>query len=148
MKLVSQSPERLVIEDRPWLVWLLLYGMGAGAVISALTGRTDGLGETLLVLALGLGMLWVTWKFLPLQRFTFDRPGNSFTHEVVRLTGRQSWTRPLSEFQRAARQSDGDATPSHRVALITEHGQYPLEAGFTGLDRRKITDAINAWLGV
>ena len=148
MKVTETTPERLVIEDRPWLLWVMLYGMGGGALFAALTGQADGWGVTLLVAALGLGAIWVAWHFLPFQRFTFDRPSATFTHEIRRLTGRQSWSRPLSEIRRATDEGSwSDGNRLERVTLLTKDGPYPMEAGFTGTPRAPVIRAINDWLG-
>ncbi|MEM6636931.1 MAG: hypothetical protein AAF667_13690 [Pseudomonadota bacterium] len=147
MKVVENSQERLVIEDRPWFMWLFLPPMGAGAVITAVAGQYESWGETLLVLALGSGVLWVAWKFAPFQRITFDRPSGRLVHRVSRLNGSFSWDKSLAEIERAI---DGsywvDGARLERVVLMTSSGRYPLESGFTGLSRAKVIEAINDWL--
>lgn len=147
MKIVEHTGDRLTIEDRPWFLWLFLPPMALGAILTALTGQYDSWGETLLVLALGLGMSWVVWKFMPFQRFVFDRPSGAFTHRVHRVTGSQSWTLDLSEIELAISGPYWiDGSRLERVVLKTNSGRYPLESGFTGLSRTKIVNAINGWL--
>ncbi len=147
MKIVSSDVERLVIESRPWFLWLILFGLGAMAVVSALTGRVDGTFETVLVFLLGLGALWVGWRFEPFQRFEFDRATDTFTHTLTRLNGSEVWTRPLSGIERAAEEGSwSDGARSQRVTLLTKDGRYPLESGFTGFARQPLIDAINQWL--
>ncbi len=145
MRTSTNTPDRLIIEDRPWFLWAALYGMGAAAVWGALTGRVEGAFETLLVLALGLGMLWMAWRLAPYQQFTFDRTSGTFTHSIRRL-GRpaETWERPLADIEKAVTQS---LEGSERVALSTPDGPHPLEAGFTGMGRKALTATINDWLG-
>lgn len=148
MKVTEETEDRLLIEDRPLFLWVMLFGLGFVSLISALTGRVDGLMETVLVASLGAGMLWVGWRFEPYQAFEFNRDTGIFTHKMQRLTGSETWTRPIAEIRRATDEGNwDDGTRSHRVTLLTENGAYPLESGFTSLDRRATIDAINRWLG-
>lgn len=149
MKVTATSDDRLVLEDRPLFLWVMLYGMGGGALIAAATGQVQGLGVTLLVAGLGLSMLWVAWRLLPFQRFVFDRPKATFTHQIRRTTGGEVWERPLSEIRRAADEGNwSEGTRMERVTLLTTDGRYPLESGFSGTPRTDVIRAINDWLGV
>ncbi len=147
MKIVEQTPERLVIEDRPWFLWIILPCLGTPAIFSALTGGVDGWIPSLLVLCIGVAALWVAWHFAPFQRFTFDRKTLTFTHQVTRLIGSQAWEKPLSDIRRAADEGHwSDGSRLERVTLLTEDGRYPLESGFTGFSRKAVIDEINGWL--
>lgn len=148
MKVTLTTPDRLVIEDRPWFLWISLYGLSATFFFAALTGRTGGAVITLVVLLLGAGALAVGWHFAPFQRFTFDRPSNTFTHAIRRPSGAQIWERPLSEIRRAADEGHwSDGSRMERVTLLTEDGPHPLESGFSGQSRAHVIKAINDWLG-
>ncbi|MEM0947921.1 MAG: hypothetical protein AAGK37_10975 [Pseudomonadota bacterium] len=147
MKVVEATDDRLTIEDRPWFLWLFLPPMGLGAVATALAGRYSSYGETALVLTLGLGVLWVAWYYAPFQRFVFDRASGRFTHRVGRLTGSLNFERDLSSIERAVSGPYWvDGSRLERVVLKVSDGHYPLESGFTGLSRAKVTEAINDWL--
>jgi hypothetical protein len=123
--------------------------MGATTLFSAVAGQVDGAVKTVFVGALGLGILWVGWKFTPLQRFVFDRPSETFTHHVHRLNGAESWERPLSEIRRAADEGHwNEGARLQRVTLLTTDGRHPLESGFSGTSRTRVIHAINEWLGV
>ncbi len=149
MKITRTSPDRLIIEDRPWFLWLLLPGLGAPSLFAALTGQVDGWGATLLVAALGIGALWVAWHYAPFQRFTFDRSTGTLTHQVTRLNGTKSWERPLTDIRRAADEGHySDGSRMQRVTLLTTDGRYPLESGFTSSSRAPVIAAINDWLDV
>ena len=147
MNIVEQTPKRLVIEDRPWFLWIILPCLGVPAVFSALTGGVDGWVATIIVLAIGIAALWVAWHFAPFQRFTFDRDAQTFTHNVTRLNGSRTWETPLSDIRRAADEGHwSDGNRLERITLLTEDGRYPLESGFTGFSRKAVIDEINSWL--
>lgn len=127
MKIVLSTSDRLVIEDRPWFLWSILPLLGGPALFAALTGGVDGWGATILVACLGAGALGVLWHFAPFQRFIFDRPAGTFTHEVHRLNGRRVWTRPLADIRRAADEgSHSDGARLDRITLLTGDGRLPL----------------------
>lgn len=149
MKVTEDSVDRLVVEDRPWFLWITLPILGGPALFASLTGQVDGWPTTLLVFALGLGTLWVLWRFAPFQRFIFDRRANTFTHDVYRITGHRRWERPLSDIRRAADEGHwSDGARLERVTLLTIDGRHPLESGYSGASRKRVIGAINAWLNV
>ena len=147
MRIVRTTPDVLVIEDRPWFLWITLPVLGAPTVVAAFTGQVDGFWTTLLVGAIGLGVFWFMHHFAPFQRFTFERETATFIHDVYRVTGHKRWTVPLGDIERAAEQAQwSDGTRLERVALITKDGKYPLESGFSNRRAQPTIDAINAWL--
>ena len=149
MKVIENTSDQLVIEDRPWFLWITLPILGGPALVSALTGQFDGWATTMLVAALGIGMFWILWRFAPFQRMIFDRTTNTFIHHVHRLTGRRTWDMPLTEIRRATEERDpSDSSRLERVTLLTNSGRYPLESGFTSQPRTPVIQAINTWLGV
>lgn len=147
MQTVSNSPERLVIEDRPHFLAGFIWLMGLAAFLAAATGQTDGLGETLLVFILGLGTLALAWHFFPFQRYTFDGQSGEFTRRIARVTGATVDKLPLAEIDRAALQSSwSDGTRMQRVALLTKAGPLPLEFGYVSSEREPVVSEINDWL--
>ncbi len=149
MKIIENTSDRLIIEDRPVFLWVVLFGIGFAALASLLAGRVEGTFETIVVMALGIGVIWVGWRYEPYQVYEFDRSSGMFTHRLTRVTGSETFERSLSEINRATDEGHWDeGTRSHRVTLITKDGPYPLESGFTGIDRKKVIEAINQWLGV
>ena len=147
MKIVEQTQARLVIEDRPWFLWIILPCLGIPAIVSALTGNVDGWAGTIIVASIGIGALWVAWHFAPFQRFIFDRDTATFVHKVARLNGSQTWEKPLKDIRRAADEGHwSDGARLERVTLLTQDGRYPLESGYTGFSRKAVIDSINNWL--
>ena len=147
MKIVQTTPRRLVIEDRPWFLWLLLPVLALPSLYASLTGQIDGVWTTLLVGGLGAGMLWIVHHFAPFQRLTFDRDTGLFTHDLYRITGRARFERPLAEIKCAADEGHySDGTRLSRVTLLTTDGRHPLESGFSSRNPKPVIQVINAWL--
>lgn len=148
MKVVSNSPDRLVIENRPWFLWAVFFGLGGTALFSAVTGQVGDWGTTFLVATMGTGAIWAGWRFEPFQRFVFDRQAGTFVHEVHRLTGSRTWQRPLADIRRAADEGHwSDGARLERITLLTNDGRHPLESGYGSTRRKPVIDAINEWLG-
>ncbi len=125
------------------LVWLL----GLAAISVSATGQVGGTVETILVLALGIGVCAIAWQFIPFQRFEFDRPNGTFTRTIARVTGKKLQTRALNSIRQAAGQGKwSQGARIERVALLTEDGPYPLEYGYSRSERTEIIRAINDWL--
>ena len=150
MKVIETTPDRLVIEDRPWFLWIILTLLGTSSIIAGFGGQTAGPTETTVVFVVGLGAFGVLWHFAPFQRFTFDRSSGVFTHRVIRVTGRKTWERPLSDIRRAADEGNWrDGARLERITLLTHDGnRHPLESGFSSQSRKPVIDAINEWLAV
>ena len=147
MRITHNTAERLIIEDRPWFIAGLVWVLGLAALSAALLGQTDGTGETILVLALGVGACAIAWRFLPFQRFEFDRPNDTFRRRIARVTGAKIEARQLSTIRQAASQGNwSEGARMERVALLTDEEPYPLEFGYSGSSRAEIIEAINAWL--
>jgi hypothetical protein len=147
MRTVYESPDHLVIEDRPWLWAVILWLMGIAALWNVLTGQLAGALESLLVLALGTGTIWIAWGFFPYQRFTFDRTTNTFTRRIARVNGAADLTLPITRIRCAATQADwSDGARLERLVLLTAGGPYPLEYGFGSVPRELVADTINDWL--
>lgn len=148
MKVIETTPDRLMIVDRPWFLWIILTLLGTSSIIAGFSGQTAGPTETNVVFVVGLGAFGVLWHFAPFQRFIFDRQNGVFTHRVIRITGRKTWERPLSEIRRAADEGNWrDGARLERITLLTHDGdRHPLESGFSSQSRRPVIDAINEWL--
>ena len=147
MQVVEKTEEKLVIEDRPWFLAGVVWLLGLAALYAAIAGQLRGSGETLLVLALGVGTSVIAWHFMPFQRFEFDRESGTLTRTIARVTGSKKEVRPLSTIRQAASQGNlNDGARLERVALLTDDEPYPLEFGFSGTSRTEVIRAINAWL--
>ena len=149
MRIAKNTPDKLVIEDRPWFLWITLGVIGCGALLATFTSQFSSKVERILVTCLGAGTLWIAWHYAPFQRMTLNRETGTFAHEVRRLTGSRTWEKPLTEIDRATDEGQwSDGARLERVTLITKGGPYPLQSGFSGRSARPVVEAINTWLGV
>ncbi|MEM8632949.1 MAG: hypothetical protein AAGF74_17110 [Pseudomonadota bacterium] len=147
MKLVSNSYDCLVIEDRPVFWTLTVWLMGAGAMIAVLSGQTDGFWQAAMVFGLGAGIMVFAWYCFPFQRLTFDRRRGHLIRRIARVTGGRDDVMELRQIQRAALQSHwGEETRMERLALLTDGGPVPLEFGYFSQTRAPLVAIINAWL--
>ena len=148
MRIARNTPDRLVIEDRPWFLWITLGMIGAGALLAVMTDHFSGFVERFLVTSVGAGTLVIAWRFAPFQRIVFDRTSGTLRHTLKRVTGTQTWEKPLADIERATDEGhwDSEGDRLERVTLITRDGPYPLESGFSGRSARPMVEAINAWL--
>ncbi|SLN52949.1 hypothetical protein PEL8287_02822 [Roseovarius litorisediminis] len=147
MKIVENTLDLLILEDRPRFFAGFLWCMGAACLMAVITGQTDWPGEALLITPLGLGTLWIAHHFFPFQRLTFDRPNGWFTRLEARVNGRTVSTLPLSGIERAAVQAQwSDNSRMERITLVVEGEKHPLEFGFTASARGGLADDINSWL--
>ena len=149
MKIAENTPNRLVIEDRPWILWAVLTLLGAPALYVGFGEQTAGPLESTVAIVVGLGAFAILWHFAPFQRFILDRKAGIFTHQITRLTGRKTWERPLSDIRRAAVEGNRtDEARLERITLLTHEGRHPMESGFSSQSRQHVVDAINEWLAV
>jgi len=154
MKLVSTSPDRLVLRARP-----VLMGMGIAAAMLLFAAiwlakffSKDHSDLTALALLFGLfGVVFIV--FVRQEVAVFDRPSNTMTLRSVGVLGAREQSRPLAEVIKAVVESsanDGDskAGPSHRAVLNFSSGPpLPLSAIFrSGSDAKTAVQQINTWL--
>lgn len=151
MKVVEETPERLLIDHSPWFLRLVLWGMAATFLAVALTGPSDfgddATGRAV-VGALGLGVGLLGWIYAPRVSLLLDSRAGVFEHHETRPFGcgrMHAW--PLISVRRARRQSEwSDSARTHRLALETDDGLHPLERGYGPRDRDDIVETINEWL--
>lgn len=149
MKVVEAHPDCLVIEDRPWFLWITVPVIAGPSLATALAGQAGDWATTLLVTALGVAIFWALWYFAPFQRFIFNRPEGTFTHEIHRLRQRLIFHRPLAEILHATAEHDcSDESRLDRVTLRTLTGRHALEFGYSSASKASAIKAINDWLSL
>ncbi|WP_156317393.1 hypothetical protein [Cypionkella psychrotolerans] len=154
MKLVSSSPDRLVLRKRP-----VLMGIGIAAAMLLFAAiwlakffSNDHSDLTVLALLFGLfGVVFIV--FVRQEVAVFDRPSNSLTLRSIGVLGAREQSRPLAEVTKAVLETsanDGDsrAGPSHRAVLsFTSGPPLPLSAIFrSGSEAKTAVQQINTWL--
>ena len=149
MKITARTYDRLVIGHSPWLLALMVNGMGLGAGWGAIFwDPADGTWERVLVAGLAVGALALAWWAFPFTRTVFDRASGLVVHEERRLTGTRVVANPLTALDRAQVRSQRDDSGGRgtRLVLVLDDGEFPLESGFGPADRRVFETAINDWL--
>ena len=154
MKLVSSSPDRLVLRARPVVMGI---GLAAAMLLFAAIWLAKYLSDdhsdlTALALLFALfGLAFIV--FVRQEVAVFDRPSNTLTLRSVGVLGAREQSRPLAEVNRAVLETsanDGDsrAGPSYRAVLNFISGPpLPLSAIFrSGSDAKTAVQQINTWL--
>ena len=153
MKIRRNSPDLLIVEDRPWLIGILiilfiLVFVGAGLFL-VIDGEWLGLPFALIGGGLGLGAFWA---FVRRVQVVFHRPEGWIEIRRANVFRRLKNRYDLDGVERAVVQtSRSDNSDVYRVALIIEAGGVtgtkPLTLAYSNIgDHRGIADTINAWL--
>jgi hypothetical protein len=151
MKVKTETPDLLVLEDRPLFASLLLAAFflaDAAAVIAlALQGDWAGVG----MLGLGLPLLVLAAFFFVRRTIVFlDRPGNRVTIRTATLRRQTEDTLPLDRVTGAEVQvGRGSGTPTRRAALVLAGGgmRELTQVYSSGGGASRAVAAINRWLG-
>lgn len=154
MKLVSTSPDRLVLRARPVLMGI---GIAAAMLLFAAIWLAKFFSKDhsdLTALALLFGLFGVGFiVFVRPEVAMFDRPSNTLTLRSVGVLGAREQSRRLAEVIKAVVETsvnDGDskAGPSHRAVLnFISDPPLPLSAIFrSGSDAKTAVQQINTWL--
>jgi hypothetical protein len=158
MKVAEETPHRLTLESRPWVLGsilaLVILLMLAIALATVRENIWLGLG-----MALGAGLFGVCFVvFVRRVIVIFDRPASAVVIRSASLLGQTERTLPLADIREAAvdtsisrsTRSNGRSTISHthRPVLRTAEGEVPLTEIYSGGDGAALVAAsINRWLG-
>lgn len=154
MKLVSSSPDRLVLRARP-----VIMGIGLAAVMLLFAAiwlakylSDDHSDLTALALLFALfGLAFIV--FVRQEVAVFDRPSNTLTLRSVGVFGAREQFRPLAEVTKAVLETARDDSDSkggycqRAVLNFTSGPPLPLSAIFrAGSDAKTAVQQINTWL--
>lgn len=154
MKVTTDTPDLLIVDDRPLFIGIMLTGfilvfVGVGVSI-ALTGELLGLLFALLGGGLGLGAFAV---FVRRVQVIFHHPEGYVELRRRNLFGSSRVRHTLSEIARAeieeSHSSDNGTT--YRVVLVIDAGQsvgrHPVTLAYSsGSGHHRAAEAINLWL--
>jgi len=154
MKITTDTPDLLIVEDRPVLlgialaIFILLF-VGAGFAM-----LLDGVFAGLIFIIGGGGLgLGAFWAFVRRVQVVFHRPEVYVELRRRNLFGGSRVRHRLAEIERAeveqSTSSDGDAL--WRVVLVIETGQsagrHPITLAYSnGRHHHETASAINRWL--
>jgi hypothetical protein len=153
MKIKTNTPDLLVVEERPWLLGLgiILFTLIFAAV--GLFMLTDGewMGLAFLLIGGGLGLLGF-FAFVRRVQVVFFRPEGWVELRRANALRRSTVRHDLGEISRAiVETSRGENADLHRVTLEIDSGQsaglHPLTQAYTNVGKHHaVARAINDWL--
>lgn len=153
MKIRTNTPELLIVEDRPWLLGVMLGGFILLFVAIGLSMLSSGEMAGWFVLLFGGGMGVVAFMaFVRRVQAVFHRSEGWVEIRRANVLRRQTVRHELHEVSRAVVQElSGKDGPTRRVALIFDDGPsagtHPLRLAYTNYGNPQgVADAINAWL--
>jgi len=153
MKVTNNSPDLLIVEDRPWLFGVLLAGgalaPAGGGIAALLKGEITGL---FFILGSAFLMLFFYFFVRRTQAVFHARQGWMEIRQRT-LFGYTKIRHDIAEIERAIIETstDGDGGATHRVTFIIPSGQsagrHPLTQVYSsGNGAANVTRAINSWL--
>jgi hypothetical protein len=157
MKLIEETPARLVVEDRPWIIGTALT-LGILLCLALAMGLFRESGW--LTLGFGLASLLLAVLFVVFVRrviVIFDRDAQALVIRTRSLTGDSETTLALADVTGAevetsrstSTSNDGSRNVSvtHRPVLTTRTGPIPLTQVYSsGSGAETIAAAVNRWL--
>lgn len=154
MKITSDTPDLLVIDDRP-----ILLGIGLGVFILIFVGvglavLLDGIWAGLIFIIVGGGLgLGAFWAFVRRVQLVFHRPEGWVELRRRNLFGGSRVRHRLDEIDRAEIEetTSSDGGSLWRVVLVIDRGQsvgrHPVTLAYSnGIGHQLIAEAINRWL--
>ncbi|MEM9782370.1 MAG: hypothetical protein AAF899_07835 [Pseudomonadota bacterium] len=148
MKIESNTPQRLVLRDRPILMPCALLGGSVSCLYGVLApeaGQTVLITTLMVLVSAAMGL--AAWWYAPWQRIVFDRSAGEVIHHVHRLGRHSTHRMPLQAIHRIRHESHmNDSSRSYRLVLETAGGAWPLSAIFTGGRHDETETAIREWL--
>lgn len=154
MRVRLDTPERLVLDQRPWM---LGGGLAVGVLAFAAAGLATVVSEPWLGLAMfaGMGLFGLAFAlFVRRSIAVFDRPAGAVVLRSSTVLGVSETTLRLDRILGAEVQSsraqgtDGTSTATHRAALRLRGGTpVPLSAIYvSGGGARRAAAAVERWL--
>jgi hypothetical protein len=170
MRVVEQTPDRLVIEIRPVGLmvicvglFLLFFILGFGMrlvlpTLMALLGRPEMPGLSALPQGVGMNFLGyasvipllVAVFLLKTRRLTFDRGRGQIGIATRGLLGRGEKTWPLADFRGASLAASRSGTNGTTYRAVLHFGGETVQVtpyGTSGSGPARTVEAINGWLG-
>lgn len=129
MKVVQQTAGRLVLQEKPWLVWLVggLFVVAGSGVALMSSERLFGAAFAVTGAVLILG-------FANTVTATFDRDARRFTRSITGLLRNSETGHPLGEVVSIDVEASPSANPSraHRLVLgLSTGARFPLTSSYS-----------------
>ncbi|WP_298974758.1 hypothetical protein [uncultured Roseobacter sp.] len=156
MKILIDTPDRLVIESRPILLSLALVAMILVLLYAAFSAYSaEEIGKAFFILVITIVLMGPSlWFAVERVQVVFDRRAQTCSLHKRRMSGDERQTHPLSDVTRAmiqTRKGDHDNADTHRIALVLGADRLEKRHGLTqsyrsGPQAEKVVQRINAWL--
>lgn len=154
MKVTTDTPDLLIVEDRPVILAIaltafILIFIGAGIAV-VMAGEWWGL-----IFLLGGGGFGFAafWAFVRRVQVVFHRPEGYVEFRRRNIFGGSRVRHALAEVDRAEVEESrsSDSGPTYRVVLVFERGQsagrHPVTLAYSsGSGHQRAAEAINDWL--
>ncbi len=159
MKITRDTPDQLILENKPWVIGALMIFMFVvftGAGLMAIASGEILFGALFALLGGGVSAGCFA-AFVRRTMVIFDRPGGTINLRRKGVFGMTDVTHELRHLDRAVVQtshstdSDGHSSTTHRCAIILNGGMsagtHPLTLVYSsGSGADRAADAINRWL--
>jgi hypothetical protein len=160
MRLADETPDRLMLESRPWLLGsVLIMVITLMLVVAwATLGSEPWLA---LGMVLGAGLFGVAFvAFVRRVIVIFDRSAGAVVIRTASLLGQTEKTLPLANIRTVVVETSinrstgsngrsGSVSRTHRPVLETYDGPVPLTEVYSGGDgATRIAETLNRWLGL
>lgn len=148
MKLVERTPDRLVLEHRPYLLGGMVWVMGTAALITGVLGIETSGWERLFITVLGIGVVAMAAVFFPFVRITFDRRAGMVERRRAHIDRARVLNVPFAELSRVRQEASwSDGARLTRLVLELRNGTViPLETGYSSRDLDQIETEVMSWL--
>jgi hypothetical protein len=158
MRLATETPDRLTIESRPWVLGSVLVVLIMVMLLVAWTavGTEPWLGIGML---LGAGLFGVAFvAFVRRVIVIFDRTAGAVVIRTASLMEQGETTLPLADITSVEVETSisrstgssgrrGSVSHTHRPVLLTKDGPVPLTEVYSGGNgAREIAEVVNRWL--
>lgn len=154
MKVIRNTPNQLIVEERPWLIGSLLIIAMLVPIGIGLAMLSDGSWLGLMVILSAAFPLLFVFIFVRRVQVVFHRSEGWVEIRGQTLRDQTAVRHDISEIEGASVQSrsTSDGTDTHRIVLHIPEGQskgiHPLTQYYaSGRGSHRVADAINDWLG-
>ena len=157
MKVVRQTDSQLVVEERPWLVGLILLMMAVVFLVFAISMLNQGHWAIFLLIAIfGAGIpILLAWQMVRRVTLILDRAKGTITREQIGGGPRQRFEKPFNALQKAEHETFVSPVPGesnqYRLKLVMEPEADSFmfrEGRSPGDGASNMVKAINDWLGL
>ncbi len=158
MRIVTNSPDRLMLEEKPWLLGVII----AAAILIFVMMALLMLGDSIwmgLAMFLGAGLFGAAFVvFVRRVVVIFDRSAGAVVIRSVGVLGQSEQTLALADIagvevettiSTSTQSGRRSSSKTHRATLLTRQGKVPLTEVYSGGNgAADAAQAVKGWLGL